>query len=357
MSRDPCGAECHRGLCVQRQCPTRTVSRNETCNRSSRGMCRIRSRPPANGDGGPVAVLALRHVGRDDAAFVAGNHEKESGHRRGQHGSVCCRTAVVEDKFKVFEEASADLDRWRLRAQRVEQPEPGSDLAEDDAPFPLQPISQTVRTSLVSAGEHLRLVCDGLRCGNYYNASQYSTVRAAIVGSAQAVWVLAPDDPAIRRERGHTVMTETYIQLRKYHELVLRQGQQLQLSAEDEEWLREQIEWVKSREDAVRAVRSSRAELQGATFIESAAPVIFPGDEFRQAALRQSWSVLSSDAHVLIWSVALRTTFDSPPDKLSGLSIGTANGEALGDLAGWFSLAIHSLRRGWSLFDRRCEGR
>lgn len=263
----------------------------------------------------------------------------------------------MEDKLKVFRDASTDLDRWRQRVQQVEQPEPGSDLAQDDTAFPHQLISETVRTSLTSSGEHLRLICDGLERGNYYNMSQYSAVRAAIVGAAQAVWVVAPDDPAIRRERGHTVITENYVQLRKYHEQTLRQAQQLQLSPEDQEWLREQIELVKSLEGAVRAVRSSRAELKGATFIELAAPVIFPRDEFRQAGLRQSWNVLSSDAHVLMWSLALRTTFVSPPDKRSGLSTGTANGQGLGDLAGWFSLAIESLRCGWSLFDRRCEGR
>lgn len=261
----------------------------------------------------------------------------------------------MEDQLKVFREALADLDRWRQRVQQVEQPEPGSDLAQDDVAFPHHLISETVRTSLASAGEHLRLVCDGLTCGNYYNMSQYSAVRAAIVGATQAVWVLAPDDAAIRRERGLTVITETYVQLRKYHELTLRQARQLQLSAEDQERLREQIRWVQSREDAVRAVRSSRAELQGATFIESAAPVIFPGDEFRQAGLRQSWNVLSSDAHVLMWSLAMRTTFVSPPDKRTGLSAGAANGQALGNLAGWFSLAMNSLRCGWSLFDCRCE--
>lgn len=107
----------------------------------------------------------------------------------------------------------------------------------------------------------------------------------------------------------------------------------------------------------MRAVRSSNTALNGAAFIESAAPVIFPGDEFRQAGLRQSWNVLSSDAHVLMWSLAMRTTFDSSPDKRSGLSTGAASGQAIDGLAGWFSLAIHSLRRGWSLFDRRCEGR
>ena len=263
----------------------------------------------------------------------------------------------MDDPLTVFRDASADLDRWRQRIQQLERPEPGSDLDQDDAVFPYHLISETVRTSLASAGEHLRLVCDGLKCGNIYNASQYSAVRAAIVGAAQAVWIVAPDDPAKRRERGHTVITENYVQLRKYHELTLRWARQLQLSSEDQEQLREEIAWVQSREDAVRAVRSSRAELKGVTFIESAAPVIFPGDEYRQAGLRRSWNVLSSDAHVLMWSLAQRTTFVSPPNKRSVLSTGTANGHTVGDLAGWFSLALHSLRCGWSLFDRRCEGR
>ncbi|GGM81778.1 hypothetical protein GCM10011609_17270 [Lentzea pudingi] len=262
----------------------------------------------------------------------------------------------MKEMLRVFEDASTDLDLWRQRVQQVERPEPGSDLAQDDAVFAHHLISETVRTSLASAGEHLRLVRDGLECGNYYNMSQYSAVRAAIVGATQAVWVLAPDDAMIRRERGLTVITETYVQLRKYHELTLRQAPQLQLSAEKQKRLREQIDWVKSREDAVWDVRTSKAELQGATFIEAAAPVIFPGDVFRQAGLRQSWNILSSDAHVLMWSLAMRTSFVDPPDKNSGLSAGTANGQGLGNLAGWFSLAIQSLRCGWSTFDRRCEG-
>jgi len=84
--------------------------------------------------------------------------------------------------------------------------------------------------------------------------------------------------------------------------------------------------WVKSREDAVRALRTGQATLNVAAVIEAAAPEIFPGDEFRQAGLRQAWNILSSDAHVLVWSLAMRTTFATPADKLTGLSTGTADG-------------------------------
>lgn len=267
---------------------------------------------------------------------------------------------LVNDELKVFRDALPDLRRWQQRAKQLERPEPGSDLAEDDSAFSYQPISETVRLSLISAGEHLRLVWDGLELKNYYTMSQYSAVRTAIVGAAQAVWVLAPNEPTTRRERGYIAITDTYVQLRKYHELVLRQAtelQRLQLTPEREAKLRDQIAWVESREAAVRALRTGQAMLNVAAFIEAAAPEIFPGDEFRQAGLRQAWNILSSDAHVLSWSLAMRTTFATPADNLTGLSTGAADGRSLGGLAAWFSLAMHSLRRGWSLFDRRCEGR
>lgn len=57
-------------------------------------------------------------------------------------------------------ETQPDLDRWRLRAQTVEEPESGSDLALDDKIFPHMAISELARMSLVLAGEHLRLALD-----------------------------------------------------------------------------------------------------------------------------------------------------------------------------------------------------
>lgn len=253
----------------------------------------------------------------------------------------------------MFRAALSDLRRWQDRVKALERPEAGSDLANDDAAFPHQMISETVRLSLASAGEHLRLVWDGLEAGNCYSMSQYSAVRAAIVGATQAVWVVAPEDSQTRRERGYTVITETYAQLAKYHRLCLDQASQLRLSSQQQDELRDQIAWAGAREDQVRALRTSAAKLIVGTVIDQAAPVIFPGDGFRQAGLRQSWNILSSDAHVLSWSLAMRAKFTTPADDLSGLSVGVADGSALGGLAGWFSLATQSMRCGWSLFDRR----
>lgn len=59
-------------------------------------------------------------------------------------------------------ETQPNLDRWRLRARTVEEPETGSDLALDDRIFPHMAISQLARMSLVLSGEHLRL--RSMRC-------------------------------------------------------------------------------------------------------------------------------------------------------------------------------------------------
>ncbi|MEU4674618.1 hypothetical protein AB0F91_43360 [Amycolatopsis sp. NPDC023774] len=114
----------------------------------------------------------------------------------------------------------------------------------------------------MSAGEHLRLVWDGPDRGNYYNMIQYSAVRAAVVGAAQAVRILASDDSVARRDRGYIAITDTYVQLRKFHQLVLRQATELQLlTPEQVNQMRNQIAWAGSREDAVRAAHlPSRAE-------------------------------------------------------------------------------------------------
>lgn len=98
--------------------------------------------------------------------------------------------------------SAPDLDRWRLRAQRIEEPEVGSDLAIDDRIFPHMAISQLARTSLVTAGEHLRLALDAIKANQLYPSSHFTVLRGALVGASQAVWVLEPEDRGQRSERG-----------------------------------------------------------------------------------------------------------------------------------------------------------
>lgn len=110
---------------------------------------------------------------------------------------------------------AADLDRWWLRAHRVEEPERGSALALDDEIFQRTAISQLARMSLVLAEEHLRLVLDAIKAKQLYPSSHFTVQRGALVGASQAVWILEPSDRNLRRERGLTVFTEMYAQMDK----------------------------------------------------------------------------------------------------------------------------------------------
>ncbi|MGV9823795.1 hypothetical protein [Nocardia xishanensis] len=260
------------------------------------------------------------------------------------------------DELKPFEAAQTELDRWRYRGtlNPPEEPETGSDLASDDRAFRFHRISETARLSLVSAGEHLRLVWDGLARSNLYSTAQHTALRGALAAAAQAVWITAPDDGETRRSRGHAVIAESYQQLRKYHQRTLELAQALKLSPEDQLKVREQIEWVQSREAELSAARRTSLGVVMADVLRDVGPVIFPNDSERQASLRLAWNVLSSDAHTTMWSIASRASL-SATAKNATLSILTT-GTHIDELAAWHDLILRTLRRGWSLFDQRCEG-
>jgi hypothetical protein len=243
-------------------------------------------------------------------------------------------------------ETKADLDRWRVRAQTVEEPESGSDLALDDKIFPHMAISQLARMSLVLAGEHLRLALDALQAQQLYPSSHFTVMRGALVGASQGVWILSPADRAERRERGLTLLAEMYSQMGKYYDSLAG------LSQDDLEKLDDQKDWLSDRKASVAAARTGRADLNLTDVIRKAA-----GDTFASAghpeAVHRLWREMSADAHVLGWSVFQRSSF-GPPDRRTGIGEGRAPGSP-GHIAEAFLASYRILKHGWSLFDRRCE--
>ncbi|MGW4071405.1 hypothetical protein [Nocardia grenadensis] len=261
------------------------------------------------------------------------------------------------DELKVFQDAQPELERWRQRQVRIppEQPEQGSDLGDDDKAFEYFPISEMVRINLISAGEHLRLVWDGLSRKNMYTTAQHTAIRGALVGASQAVWITAPEDQKTRLRRGHAVIAESYEQLRRYHQRRLELAADHGLSREEQQRIQDHVGWIRSRQQGLAAVQPAPMSANVTDALRDIAPVLFPTDLARQARLRLAWNVLSSDAHVLAWGIAGRATF-SAPDRNSVLSMGITGGH-LGELADLYDLTTRTLRCGWSLFDRRCEGR
>jgi hypothetical protein len=104
-------------------------------------------------------------------------------------------------------DTAPDLDWWSLRAQRLEEPERGSEPATDDEIFPRMPISQLARMSLVAAGEHLRLAFDAVKAKQLSPSSHLTVFRGALFGASQGGQDPGTQDRAARRERGLTALS------------------------------------------------------------------------------------------------------------------------------------------------------
>ena len=244
------------------------------------------------------------------------------------------------------------LDRWRLRVQRIEHPERGSDLAGDDRAFPFHRVSEVARASLAISGENLRMAIDAIRRQNLYPSAHFTSLRSALVGACQAVWILAPDDEATRTDRGLRVTDEMYVQSAKYH----RATQELapDLTEADLAALVDQLTWISGRRQQLATARTSRSALNlTVDVIPSAANIVYP-DPRRRAEVSLLWRQMSSDAHVLGWSMFMRSEY-GPTDCVSGLTELAAGGSPK-SIAQPFVASFEILRAGWSLYDRRCEG-
>lgn len=258
----------------------------------------------------------------------------------------------IEDPYLTAIRATyPDLDRWQARARRTppEQPEPGSKLALDDAIFKWHPISEATRLSLVTSGEHLRLARDAIEAGQAYPSAHFTVLRGALVGAAQTVWVLAPNEPSVRQQRGLTLMAEMYKQLRKFNS----ETATFSLTPDQHQQLGEQQRWLHEREAQVKAQRVNDEALNQTQFIRWALEYRFADEERRQDG-RSLWRQMSADAHVLGWSMLQRGRV-SPSGRNADLGMGEVGGNWK-DIAQPFMAAQLLLKEGWSLFDRLCEG-
>lgn len=241
------------------------------------------------------------------------------------------------------------LDSWHARsATRPEEPQKGSELYEDDKVWPRHPISEMTRVSLALSVEHMRFVRVVLEARHLFPSAPQTTLRAALIGAAQAVWVLSPDDRGTRRSRGLCVIAEEYGELAKFYREVdrLEPG-----TVPASQWA-----WIGERTRDLAALRGPKPQsLKQTDMIAAALDVAFPNHPDKRTTGRLLWRQMSADAHVLGWAVSQRTRPVAPAAKGADLSVLAAPG-SLEHLADPFLCAYELARTGWSLFDRRCEG-
>jgi len=245
-----------------------------------------------------------------------------------------------------------DLESWRVRSNRAdpEEPEPRSQLANDDKAFPTLRLSEIARLSLISAGEHVRLACDGLEAGHTYNSAHFTTLRGAMVGASQAIWLLGPDESSVRRERLRVFAAEMHKQMRTHYgyldRLDLDEAERMELDA--------QIAWLDQRDLDVASLRTTAAKLSQTATIEWALDFTFADPALRHDG-RLLWRQASADAHALVWSLVQRRHAAAPAGA-HGLSVQQVGDGMIRHIAQPFECSCRLLKRGWELFDQRCEG-
>lgn len=262
-------------------------------------------------------------------------------------------TGTHDSYFRHLSQYEPDLERWRIRVHRLETPQPGSELHDDNKAFVYHPVSDVARLSLASSGEHLRMAWTAIKVGELYPSAHFTSLRGALVAAAQALYILGPDEASARRGRGLAVVVESYRRLRQFHADCLGLPD---LSDGEKEAVQKQLSWLDSRiEGAVAAGADNGGLNLTGTVIPYAAAYVYGATPELEKSLNLQWRQMSGDAHALGWALTLRATL-GPPRLGEPLTSGTAGG-SLEDIAQPFEASYRLLKAGWSLFDRRCEAR
>lgn len=246
-----------------------------------------------------------------------------------------------------------DLDRWRARSRGVERPEPGSELARDEAVWPYLDPAEVARQALVSATQHLNLARAALEAGEVFPTAHYSVLRGALVGGSMAVWVLGPDVAVDRQQRALRVVHEFYKRALQYHDDL---RPHVDVSHPDAaQWLdsgehmRHRKTEARARWTAAEGLTPGQAMEMTRVVSEVAVTVFDPQEAFD---VRLLWRQLSGDAHALTWQLIGRSSL---AQNVGGGMAEFAAGGNLAELADAFDKVYRLTKRGWSLFDRRCE--
>lgn len=213
-----------------------------------------------------------------------------------------------------FDQLEADRARWATASP----PPKGSPLAEDDKTWPSSPLSSHARQCLVCAWDHLDLTRLTIEQRRSFPTATYSVLRGALLGSAEALWLLTPADPVDRRERG-LATTQEWLgkRIQWQHELTpdlrniddaARSGEQLRRL--DEDLL------------AVTALRTKKFTLNATRIIEEAAQQVFTTAGLVRESVRE-WRRLGGDAHALGWPLMGQSTAwgAKGPDGLSEANV------------------------------------
>jgi hypothetical protein len=258
---------------------------------------------------------------------------------------------VTEDEtLQLVRDTYPTLDRWReLGASNVVITH-GSELQLQDVEWPYVPSTTVALVGLVTAREHLHAIRLLIAARELFPSATATLGRAALIGAAQTVWMLAPDDHDERIRRSASLVREDYRHHLNYGEFAVAAD-----TVEMHPTADEQLERLNERYNSVTALAERYGGASRINMTDDVLPAALAATtserEFQQQ-VQLRWRQMSGSAHSLLWPHYghAGTTTDSVDSSGIGYTVDGGDVDRLG--MDYFS-AYHVAACGWRLFGQR----
>ena len=247
--------------------------------------------------------------------------------------------AKLRETFPILD----DWQRWGLKAF---WPEQGSELEVDDQDWPPIPVSQIAHRGLQVAGDHLLAVRAHIEARRLFPFSDRTLCRSALLGAAQAVWVLAPEEPGLRLKRARTVAVYEHRKNRQY----LRDLQGIASQPhQNTDTVAAVVDSHANELDQKRDAAGERLELSNTDMIREAVEAVFEAAHGAEAVV--VWQSGSGAAHGFVMLGTAGTVQSSVADQ-AGIAEFQVGG-SLRRMSNAYFAAFHTADRGWKLLRQR----
>lgn len=252
-------------------------------------------------------------------------------------------------KLRLLRSTFPTLDAWGVDLESAFVPGQGSDLAADDTDWIPVPVSQVAVMGLGSARDHLQAVRVLIEARQLFPFAHSTLIRGAVIGGAQAVWVLAPEDRETRIDRARLLAEHMYVEHRKYLDVLRRIAPEPHMNTELV------AEHVRQRQDELRAVRSrdgQGASLNTTEMVKAAAMATFTHRN-RADEAESIWRLTSGAAHGFAWCLLGQSDTQQTGDAdAHGIAEFSAAG-GIDRIANAYLCGFHLAQHGWTLLRRR----
>lgn len=257
-----------------------------------------------------------------------------------------------------IDQVSAVVQAWQQRLLTPDEPDRGSSLAADDNAFPRMSCSQLAWWGMSVGVEHLdatlRLFNEQVtRGGPILPAANFTVLRAALVGSSQALILLAPTSRQERVNYGLQIAHEEYRQVFNFRKRLLEHPG-LVPAAREAAATKDYLTRFATKRDEVAELLTARgvaSRLTDTAMIERAAELSHtdPTDaDLLKSSVAMEWALGSGAAHGrLLMTMHRQTSFKT--EGGSTALLGSTVEEVAMPIVGVFLM----LNNAWRIWDLR----